>query len=121
MSTKPRRQRLLLLLVLACTLSIVGCKTGSKLRALPQLAPEAPEVRCKQPTGPVVPPLPRADEWVEWVPPRPGVAGTVEARLSEKAANWVIESLSVQRVIYGYRAIEHECLDRLEAEGLIRQ
>ncbi|MGH8074273.1 MAG: hypothetical protein ACREO4_09385 [Lysobacter sp.] len=63
---------------------------------------------------------PKADEWIEWNPPRPG-KDTGEARLSEKAVNWIIDVLSVVRVGEGYRKVEHGCLDELEAKGLIRQ
>ena len=81
---------------------------------------EAPLVNCKQPAAPAVPPEPKADEWVEWIPPRPGkVEG--EARLSERAVNWIIDVLGAIRVSEGYRRIEHKCLDELEAKGLIRQ
>ena len=68
----------------------------------------------------MVPREPKADEWIEWNPPRPGkTAG--EARLSERAVNWIIEVLGIVRISEGYRAIERGCLDALEAKGLIRQ
>lgn len=110
----------LLLLVLACILSMTACKTGSAKRELPQLKHEAPEVRCKQPAAPAVPKEPKADEWIEWNPPRPGKTEG-EARLSERAVNWIIEVLGVVRVSEGYRKVEHNCLDAHEAKGLIRQ
>lgn len=120
MSTNNRLSPRLLLLALACILSISACKTGSPKRELPQLKQEAPEVRCKQPAAPAVSKEPAADEWVEWNPPRPGkVEG--EARLSEQAVNWILELLGVVRVSEGYRGVEHKCLDDLEAKGLIRQ
>ena len=112
----------LLLLVLVCILSMSGCKTGSAKRELPQLKPEAPLVNCKQPAAPAVPKEPKADEWIEWNPPRPGSATAAgEARLSERAVNWIIEVLGVVRVSEGYRKVEHGCLDQLEAKKLIRQ
>ena len=110
----------LLLLVLACILSMSGCKTGSAKRELPQLKQEAPLVNCKQPATPAVPREPKADEWIEWNPPRPGKTEG-EARLSERAVNWIIDVLGVVRVSEGYRRVEHKCLDELEAKGLIRQ
>ena len=65
---------------------------------------------------------PKADEWIEWNPPRPGSATAAgEARLSERAVNWIIEVLGVVRVSEGYRRVEHNCLDESEARGLIRQ
>ena len=118
--TRSRLSPPLLLLVLVFTLSMSGCKTASQPRELPQLKPEAPLVNCKQPASPAVPKEPAADEWIEWNPPRPGKdAG--EARLSERAVNWIIDVLSVVRVGEGYRKAEHGCLDQLEAKGLIRQ
>jgi hypothetical protein len=87
---------------------------------LPQLKQEAPEVRCKKDAGPVVPVEPKADEWIEWNPPRPGkVEG--EARLSEKAVNFVIDLLGWGMTIESLRKVEHKCLDEHEAKGLIRQ
>lgn len=63
---------------------------------------------------------PKADEWIEWNPPRPGKT-TGEARLSEKAVTWVLDVLNVLRVSEGLRKVEHDCLDAHEAKGLIRQ
>ena len=119
-STKNPLSLRLLLLGLACILSMTACKSGSPKRELPQLKPEAPEVRCKQPAGPTLPKGPAADEWIEWNPPRPGkTAG--EARLSEKAVIWIIDVLTVVRVSDGLRSTEHRCLDEHEAKGMIRQ
>lgn len=42
-------------------------------------------------------------------------------RLSQKAVDWIIDTLTVLRVTAGYRATEHRCLDELEERGLIRQ
>ncbi|AHB12234.1 o-spanin [Xylella phage Salvo] len=120
MCTKSRPSLRLLLLVLVFTLSTSGCKTGSAKRELPQLKQEAPLVNCKQPASPAVPREPKADEWIEWNPPRPGKTEG-EARLSERAVNWIIDVLGVVRVSEGYRRVEHGCLDDLEAKGLIRQ
>lgn len=118
--TRSRLSLPLLLLVLVFTLSMSGCKTASEPRELPQLKPEAPLVNCKQPAAPLTPKEPKADEWIEWNPPRPGKTDG-EARLSERAVNWIIEVLGVVRVSEGYRKVEHGCLDQLEAKGLIRQ
>lgn len=120
MYTKSRPSLRLLLLVLVFTLSMSGCKTGSAKRELPQLKQEAPLVNCKQPASPAVPREPKADEWIEWNPPRPGKTEG-EARLSERAVNWIIDVLGVVRVSEGYRRVEHGCLDDLEAKKLIRQ
>lgn len=77
-------------------------------------------MRCKKGPAPAVPVEPKADEWIEWNPPRPGkTAG--EARLSEKAVTWVLEVLNVVTVSEGLRNVEHDCLDAHEAKGLIRQ
>lgn len=84
----------------------------------PQLKPEAPEVRCKQPLAPPAPPAPRSDEWVEWLPK---VDGTGTARLSEKAVAWTLDMYTTIRVLEGTRKIEHDCLDALEKKNLIRQ
>lgn len=68
----------------------------------------------------MVPVEPKADEWIEWNPPRPGKdAG--EARLSEKAVNFVIELFAWGTAVEGLRNVEHDCLDAHEAKGLIRQ
>ncbi len=82
--------------------------------------PETPEVRCKQPAVAPIPQPPRADQWVEWLPP---VAGAQQgtARLSETAARWIIETLAVAGKLRGLRAVEHDCLDAAEEAGLIRQ
>lgn len=112
---------LLLSLALACILSTTGCKTASKPRALPQLAPEPPQVRCKQADGPLVPREPKADEWIEWIPPKPGMPAGGEARLSQKAVNFVIDLYTTIRIDRGLRSTEHACLDEHEAKGLIRQ
>lgn len=85
---------------------------------MPQLKPEAPEVRCKLQAAPAVPREPAADQWLEWTP---STTGSGSARLSEKAVTWVIEVLGVVRVSEGLRAAEHACLDNHEAKGLIRQ
>jgi hypothetical protein len=82
--------------------------------------PVIPEVRCKQKPGKAVPALPRDDEWVEWAPPAPGEK-TGMARLSEKAVNWITETLGVVREEKGLRKIEHECLDNAEKKKLIQQ
>lgn len=87
---------------------------------MPQLKPEAPEVRCKQEPGPIVSKAPRADEWVEWRPPRPG-STFGDARLSKQAVEWITELLAALRVVEGLRGVEHKCLDDHEAKGLIRQ
>lgn len=108
------------LLALACILSMSGCKTGSVKRELPQLKQEAPLVNCKQPPPPAIPTEPKADEWIEWNPPRPGKTEG-EARLSERAVTWILDVLGVVRVSEGYRNAEHKCLDQLERKGLIRQ
>lgn len=63
---------------------------------------------------------PKADEWIEWNPPRPGkVEG--EARLSERAVNFVIDLFAWGTTVEGLRNVEHDCLDAHEAKGLIRQ
>lgn len=63
---------------------------------------------------------PKADEWIEWNPPRPGKSEG-EARLSEKAVNFVIDLFSWGTTVEGLRNVEHDCLDAHEAKGLIRQ
>lgn len=42
-------------------------------------------------------------------------------RLSQKAVDWIVDTLTVLRVTAGYRATERHCLDELEERGLIRQ
>lgn len=69
----------------------------------------------------MVPVEPKADEWIEWIPPRPGSNSNGEARLSEKAVNFVLDLFNVVTVEKGLRKVEHECLDDHEAKGLIRQ
>src|SRR3546814_12968555 len=100
---------------------MIACKTASVPRELPHLKPEPPLVSCRQPASPAVPKEPKADEWIEWNPPRPGSTTTAgQARLSERAVNWIIEVLGIVRVSDGYRRVEHSCLDDLEAKGLIK-
>lgn len=82
------------------------------------MKPEPVEVRCKQTRSPAAPALPKADEWVEWVP---AMSGPGVARLSRKATAWVLDVLTVVRTTEGLRGVEHGCLDALEAKGLIRQ
>ena len=82
------------------------------------MKPEPVEVRCKQQSAPPLAALPKADEWVEWVP---AVTGPGSARLSKKAAAWVIDILGAYRASESLRGVEHNCLDRHEKEGLIRQ
>lgn len=43
------------------------------------------------------------------------------ARLSQKAADWVVAMLGAYRGAEGLRTVEHECLDKLQEKGLIRQ
>lgn len=85
---------------------------------LPQLKPEPVEVRCQQRRSVSVPVLPKADEWVEWVPE---LSGPGKARLSKKASTWVVDVLASVRTSEGLRRVEHECLDAYEEKGLIRQ
>lgn len=64
---------------------------------------------------------PRADEWVQWVPPKPGEPPAGTARLSERAVVWIADTLGVIDKLRGVRAQEHKCLDALQDKGLIRQ
>lgn len=82
------------------------------------MKPEPVEVRCKQGPAPAPPSLPKKDEWVEWVP---SIDGPGAARLSQKAADWVVAMLAAYRGAEGLRTVEHECLDKLQEKGLIRQ
>lgn len=82
---------------------------------------KVPEVRCSQKTvNPLVARAPRSEEWLEWLPPAPGQSvGT--ARLSERASTWVVDVLATVEKLRGVRQAEHDCIDRLEREGLISQ
>lgn len=82
--------------------------------------PIVPEVRCKQQAAPDISPAPRADEWIESVPAKPGEAQGA-ARLSERAVIWIVDAMSVVTKLRGLREVEHKCLDTAEKEGLIRQ
>lgn len=83
---------------------------------------EPPDVPCAQRTVDAKPgKTPRADEWVEWIPPKPGEASGGVARLSERAVAWIVETLGVVDKLRGVRAEEHKCLDTLQEKGLIRQ
>lgn len=82
--------------------------------------PAIPEVRCKQPAGRVVQPMPKDDEWVQWLPAPPGEARGV-ARLSERAVTWILDTLAVVQQEKGLRKVEHDCLDNAEQKKLIRQ
>jgi hypothetical protein len=79
-----------------------------------------PEVRCKQPAGRDVPPEPKADEWVDWLPPTTSAPAGV-AVLSKAAAEWIVDVLGVVRQEKGLRKVEHDCLDAAEKKGLIQQ
>lgn len=85
------------------------------------MKPTPPAVRCKAQDGPAVRPAPAAAAWVEWLPPKPTEGGPGVARLSEAAARWVNDTLKVVTTEKGLRKAEHECLDKLEREGLIQQ
>ncbi len=88
----------------------------------PSVRPTPPVVSCKQPAGPDIPPAPREDEWIEFIPPLAGVSGAQGvARLSERAVTWIIEAVTVTRKEKALRKIEHDCLDEAEKQGLIRQ
>lgn len=88
----------------------------------PTVQPAIPEVRCKQPAGRSVAPLPKEDEWVEWVPPKPGSNDrTGAARLSERGVSWILDVLGVVQQEKGLRKVEHDCLDNAERRKLIRQ
>lgn len=65
-----------------------------------------------------MPALPKASEWVEWVP---AMTGPGSARLSKKASAWVLDMLGAYRASESLRGVEHDCLDKLQQEGLIRQ
>ena len=84
----------------------------------PSIQPTPPVVDCKQPATSPISAAPAADQWVDATP---GVMGAGMARLSEKAAVWIIELLGTVKKERDYRKIEHECLDEHEKKGLIRQ
>lgn len=83
------------------------------------MKPTPPVVRCKSQPGPLVQTQPAADEWVEYVPVLGNAAGM--ARLSKAAVDWINSTLAVVKVEKGLRKTEHDCLDKLEKEGLIQQ
>lgn len=96
-----------------------ACKTVSMQPSVVQR--EAPDVPCAQRAVDAKPGrAPRASEWVEWLPPKPGEAQGV-ARLSAAASNYIIDVLGVIDKLRGVRAEEHKCLDALQEKGLIRQ
>ena len=117
MHTKPRPAPLLFLLALAFTLSTTACRS---LSTTPSVKPTPPRVSCKQQIGPDVAPAPRKDEWVEWAPPLPGEQQGA-ARLSEKAALWIADTLGAFNALRSLRKVEHDCLDASEKKGLIQQ
>lgn len=82
--------------------------------------PTIPDVRCKQQAAPDVQAAPRADQWIDCAPPRPGEK-VESCRLSEKAVLWIADTLSVVTKLRGLRDTEHGCLDEAEKKGLIRQ
>lgn len=84
------------------------------------MKPITPRVSCKQQLLPAIPAAPKGNEWVEWLPPSPAqVNGS--ARLSAKAATWIVELLGYTRKVNELRAVEHNCLDEAEKKGLIQQ
>lgn len=97
MSTASAPSRCLFLLS-ATLLCLQGCATPS-----PTL-PEPPIVECEQPATPNVatPPIDTTTSWLQDGPA------------------WAVEVLGVLRQERAYRAREHECLDRMRAQSIIR-
>ena len=85
------------------------------------MKPTPPVVRCKQQDGPQIPKPPLADEWIAWTPPVTAAGIEAMAVLSEAAVTWIVEAAGVVRTEKGLRKVEHDCLDKLEKEGLIQQ
>lgn len=104
MRTTVHLQSLLLAVLL---LPLAACNMLSKK---PYVEPTPPTVRCKQPATAPLPPAPKEDQWVD-----------AALRLSKEAADWIVVVTGTVDKEREYRKIEHECIDKLEAEGLIRQ
>lgn len=81
---------------------------------------EPPRVTCKQARSNYVPAVPADDQWVEWVPPSQDLPQGA-ARLSEPAVVFVTGVLAELAKERSLRDTEHECLDRAEDAGDIRQ
>jgi hypothetical protein len=92
---------------------MTGCKTVSTPATV---KPTPPRVDCIQadPEGYSRPP--RSNQWVSYTPQLngPGIA-----RLSQKAADWVIEVQAAFARLKATRKNEHKCLNNLVDKGVI--
>lgn len=93
-----------------------ACKTASNSA---WIKPEPPRVSCQQPIDSRVPVTPQRDEWVEAVAVLGVPAGA--ARLSEKAVVFIADLAGLLTNERAQRAVEHDCLDASEKQGLIQQ
>ena len=80
------------------------------------LKPSPPRVDCAQGANPDLSAAPRSDEWIVCTP----VLGKQEeCTLSEKAALWVVEAVSLLRLERTVRKQEHMCIDKLIEKKII--
>lgn len=96
---------------------LCACNTVSRV---PNIKPTPPQVDCQQSLASIPPEPPAADAWVQYVEPSTMWTSGV-ARLSEEAAQWVIDVLASARNERALRKVEHDCLDAHEKAGVIRQ
>lgn len=89
-------------------LALAGCAS-----APPSIEPQPPLVDCRQPTPAPTPAAPRADQWVE--------DAQGGARVSQRAARWVLAILALREADGAQAAAQERCLDDLERAGHIRR
>lgn len=84
----------------------------------PLVKPTPPRVDCQQGDNPPLGQAPRADEWIVC---SPKLEKQEECTLSEKAALWIIDAVTLLHLERRVRKEEHACLDKLVDEGVIRK
>lgn len=89
---------------------MTACGKASQQQLIKQTPPR---VDCKQEAGPLVKPLPPANQMIE--------VKDGEARISEVLADWISDLLGVADKRQELRSVEHKCLDDHERKGVITQ
>lgn len=84
----------------------------------PLIKSTPPMVDCKQGKTADLAAAPRSTEWITCAP---ALNKQEECTLSEKAALWIVEALTLLQAERKIRGGEHACLDEHEKAGIIRQ
>ena len=74
-----------------------------------------PRIDCVQGANPDLSLPPKSDEWIACTPRLDGE----ECTLSEKAALWIVEAVSLLNLERTVRKQEHICIDKLVDKGVI--